>query len=225
MRRKILTLGLLAGLVFARGAQATLLDRGSGLIYDTVLNITWTQNANLCVTLGNCIPSPGPAGVMTWDNAKAWADNLVFDGFSDWRLATVSSTSPTTTPDKLQYGNRSGVRGERQRVGLHVLPEPERDFWQLQDRQSGRQWRSDSKQHSVRLLVGYGVPYPRRVGLRLRLWRPVPRRQVQRPRRLGRPPWRFGGGTRAGIGSVDGIGAVRVASGTAVAGSVIWLLG
>ncbi len=35
---------------------------------------------------------------MTWDSAKAWADNLVFGGFSDWRLANISSISPTTTP-------------------------------------------------------------------------------------------------------------------------------
>ena len=28
-------------------AQAELIDRGEGFIYDTVLNITWTQNANM----------------------------------------------------------------------------------------------------------------------------------------------------------------------------------
>ena len=28
-------------------AQATLIDRGGGLIYDSVLNVTWLQNANL----------------------------------------------------------------------------------------------------------------------------------------------------------------------------------
>ena len=49
--------------------------------------------------------------------------------------------------------------------------------------------------------------------------------RVDAHRRLGCPAWRFGGGPRTRIGSVVGIGAVRVARGTAVAGSVIWLLG
>lgn len=29
---------------------------------------------------------------MTWDNARAWADNLVWGGFSDWRLPTMVDT-------------------------------------------------------------------------------------------------------------------------------------
>jgi len=86
----------MVALLMAGKAQATLFDRGNGLIYDDVLNITWTQNANLCEALSNCIPGPG--GSMTWYNANLWAANLVFDGFSDWRLATISSTSPTLTP-------------------------------------------------------------------------------------------------------------------------------
>src|SRR5215831_2392708 len=96
MRRLLLSFGLLVVTLCARQAEATLIDRGNGLIYDTVLNITWTQNANLCVTLGNCIPGPG--GFMSFANANTWAANLVFGGFSDWRLANISSTSPTTTP-------------------------------------------------------------------------------------------------------------------------------
>ena len=33
-------------------AGATLIDRGGGLIYDTVLNITWLQDANYAQTMG-----------------------------------------------------------------------------------------------------------------------------------------------------------------------------
>lgn len=73
---KILIFGL--GLVFvsANTAQAALVDRGGGMIYDTDLNITWMANAN-----GN--------GMMTWHNALIWADNLTYGGYTDWRLPTT----------------------------------------------------------------------------------------------------------------------------------------
>ena len=90
MKRTILFVGILAALLFAGSAQATLFDRGNGLIYDDVLNITWTQNANLCVALNNCISSTN--GSMLLPNAVSWANNLVFGGFDDWRLARVSNT-------------------------------------------------------------------------------------------------------------------------------------
>lgn len=45
-------------------ANATLYDRGGGLIYDDVLNITWLQDANYA------------DGKMTWADADAWADGL-----------------------------------------------------------------------------------------------------------------------------------------------------
>jgi hypothetical protein len=93
MKKTILVLGLLAGLFFVRDAQATLIDRGSGLIYDTVLDITWVQDANLCVTLGNCVSSI--TGAMTWDDANAWATNLIYQGFDDWRLPTTTQPDPT----------------------------------------------------------------------------------------------------------------------------------
>ena len=68
---------------FGGNAFATLHDRGSGLIYDDVLNITWLQNANLAGTL------------LNWADANAWASGLVFDGLSGWRLARINTTSPT----------------------------------------------------------------------------------------------------------------------------------
>src|SRR5881397_3601644 len=74
----LLTLG------FAGGVSATLIDRGNGLIYDDVLNITWVQDADLCLTLGDCVNGDA-SGEMTWDDANTWAANLVYQGFSDWR--------------------------------------------------------------------------------------------------------------------------------------------
>ena len=56
-------------------ASATLLDRGPDLVYDDVLNITWTRNANLA-----------GSSELTWGDANTWAANLVFGGFDDWRL-------------------------------------------------------------------------------------------------------------------------------------------
>ena len=79
-------LGVLLFLVFASGAaQASLIDRGGGFIYDDVLDITWTQDANI-------------NGYNTWDNQVAWAAGLsIVDTrpgaggvtYSDWRLPTT----------------------------------------------------------------------------------------------------------------------------------------
>lgn len=63
-------------------AQATLYDRGHGLIYDDGLNVTWASNANI-------------NGLMDWNTAVTWAANLVYAGYSDWRLPTVSPVDPT----------------------------------------------------------------------------------------------------------------------------------
>jgi hypothetical protein len=46
--------------------------------YDTALNITWLADAG--------------AFSGTWDDSKAWADNLVVGAYSDWRLPTMVDT-------------------------------------------------------------------------------------------------------------------------------------
>ncbi|MDD5113014.1 MAG: PEP-CTERM sorting domain-containing protein [Methylobacter sp.] len=87
------TVALLAtGLVFGSTAQAALIDRGSGLIYDDILNITWLQDANYSKTSGY-----SGTGLMDWFTAKTWAANLVYHDsvrnvdYSDWRLPTTNS--------------------------------------------------------------------------------------------------------------------------------------
>lgn len=67
-------------------AQAELFDRGGGLIYDDALNITWLQDANYATTSGY-----DADGKMNWYSANTWAANLVYGGFDDWRLPTVSA--------------------------------------------------------------------------------------------------------------------------------------
>lgn len=65
-------------------ANATLLDRGGGLIYDDDFNITWLQDANYAQTSGY-----DADGLMNWNDAMTWAANLVYGGYDDWRLPTA----------------------------------------------------------------------------------------------------------------------------------------
>lgn len=85
---KSITLSALCAsiLVAASGAaQASLVDRGGGLIYDTALNVTWLQDANYARTSGY-----DADGFMSWDAATAWAGQLVYGGYDDWRLPGVA---------------------------------------------------------------------------------------------------------------------------------------
>ena len=66
-------------------ANAALINRGSGMIYDDVLDVTWLQDANYARTTGYDFD-----GLMSWDQATTWASNLTFGGYSDWRLPTLS---------------------------------------------------------------------------------------------------------------------------------------
>jgi hypothetical protein len=56
-------------------ANAALIDTGDGLIYDTVLDITWSQPDS----------SPRP-----WLDANDWAAGLTLGGVSGWRLPYIS---------------------------------------------------------------------------------------------------------------------------------------
>jgi PEP-CTERM motif len=73
---------MVSALGFAGSASATLLNRGPDLVYDDVLNVTWTRNATL----------PG-SSALVWADANTWAANLVFGGFDDWRLPYASVTA------------------------------------------------------------------------------------------------------------------------------------
>lgn len=86
MNKIALTLTI-AGLLSSGTVRAALLDRGGGLLYDTLLNVTWLQDANYAKTSGF-----DTDGLMDWDTAKIWASNLVYAGYSDWRLPTSDPT-------------------------------------------------------------------------------------------------------------------------------------
>ena len=93
-------------------ADATLIDRGQGMIYDTDLNITWLQDANYAKTshyqyeyysLSGLIPEmyqqvydpqwgtyySYKGNFRDWNDANRWVQNLVYGGFDDWRLPTT----------------------------------------------------------------------------------------------------------------------------------------
>jgi len=98
MRTKNCFLNLLAVattvIVFATPAQATLLDRdlnGDGVTdayFDTDLGITWLRDANYAKTSGYSAD-----GKMNWDTATKWASELVFGGYSDWRLPSTDGST------------------------------------------------------------------------------------------------------------------------------------
>jgi len=81
-------LGIMCAALLAFGltgvSNATLWDRGGGLIYDDVLDITWLQDADYAKTSGY-----DPDGYMNWYEAITWADQLVYGGYNDWRLPHV----------------------------------------------------------------------------------------------------------------------------------------
>lgn len=71
----------------AGSAQATLFDRGGGLIYDDVFNVTWLQDPYYARTSGY-----DADGKMGWTQAKDWVANLSYHDsvrgvdYTDWRL-------------------------------------------------------------------------------------------------------------------------------------------
>ena len=75
MRNKVFLIAF--GFLFTSGAsQAALYDRGSGLIYDADLNITWMQNANLASTNSFSLVGINANGSMDWNTANNWITAL-----------------------------------------------------------------------------------------------------------------------------------------------------
>jgi hypothetical protein len=68
-------------LLCAVPAHAELIVVGHGMVYDTQQNLTWLQDAMYARTSGY-----DSDGLLTWSDAQAWTDSLVYGGFDDWRL-------------------------------------------------------------------------------------------------------------------------------------------
>ena len=73
-------------LIFGYGGetQAALHNRGGGMIYDDVLDITWLWDANYAKTSGY-----DSDGLMNWYEAMAWVEQLNYGGYNDWRLPSA----------------------------------------------------------------------------------------------------------------------------------------
>lgn len=76
-------------------AHALLINLGMGMIYDDATNLTWLEDADYMETSGY-----GPRAV-TWTEALAWADGLVYGGYDDWRLP--AALEPNGTGPDLGY--------------------------------------------------------------------------------------------------------------------------
>jgi hypothetical protein len=87
-----LAIGVLALSIAPSPAQAALSIRPGGMVYDSVLNVTWLQDWNYAGTTGYTAPGALLGGKMSWDAANTWASNLVYGGHSDWRLPKVLDT-------------------------------------------------------------------------------------------------------------------------------------
>lgn len=69
---------------FTSLGNATLWDRGGGLIYDDYFNITWLQDANYAETSGY-----DEDGQMNWQAALGWVQQLEYRGYRDWYLPDI----------------------------------------------------------------------------------------------------------------------------------------
>jgi MYXO-CTERM domain-containing protein len=93
-----------AMMALASTAQASLINRGNGMIYDTVGNITWLADMNYAKTSGYTGTGVNATtGTMKWAAATLWANNLVYGGVRDWRLPTLN-TSDTSCSNSYNPG-------------------------------------------------------------------------------------------------------------------------
>jgi hypothetical protein len=79
-----LSLAVIVGI--SASVNAALVDRGVGMIYDTVLDITWLQDANYAQTSGYDSDAR-----MRWNDAVSWANQLEYGGLTKCCATKFSS--------------------------------------------------------------------------------------------------------------------------------------
>lgn len=146
MKKFLLFLYAIAMLTLYNGySYATLIDRGGGLVYDMVLDITWLQDAKYVQTSGDHWYF-----ALTWHDARTYVSNLVYydsvrDVFwDDWRLPSALNIDGTW-PDT-EYVTQSEM-GHLRWVGEHITEDNPGPFINLQDTYY---WLAESSE-------GYGV--------------------------------------------------------------------
>ena len=79
---------------FTVNAQASLIDRGNGMIYDTVLDITLLADANYAMTSGY-----DADGLLDWNAATSWTSNLSYNGITGWRMMSLNTDNDGTVAE------------------------------------------------------------------------------------------------------------------------------
>lgn len=124
---------LIVGMLAGSPVHAALMDRGGGMIYDTDLNITWLKDANYAKTSGY-----DSDGQMNWRAANAWASNLVYGGYSDWRLPTSDTCGGyNCTGSELGHLFYAELGGT---AGLSILSSGDPDLSLFQNIQPSLYW-------------------------------------------------------------------------------------
>ncbi|MGV1099915.1 Lcl domain-containing protein [Thiovibrio sp. JS02] len=103
MKKIIIGWGVVGAIFLQGNAQAVLIDRGNGLIYDEDTNLTWLQNANLAATNTFGVAGINPDGSMDWLTAQQWISAMNtanYLGYNNWRLpatdvSTLLNAGPT----------------------------------------------------------------------------------------------------------------------------------
>ena len=104
-------------LLFSVNVSAQLFDRGNGMVYDDVQNITWLANANYFAETAKPRFDKDRNGLTDWESAMKWAASLRYEGFNDWRLPTGSMNCQFNQPctegefGHLFYNELGGVHG------------------------------------------------------------------------------------------------------------------
>ena len=119
--KDVLKTGAMAAVVLALSgaADAALVSRGGGMVYDTTQKLTWLADMNHAHTSGYAAANataPFPHlqttvkdfGAMGWSAANTWADSLEYGGFDDWRMPGLNA-SDTSCPIERDLGPGIGV--------------------------------------------------------------------------------------------------------------------
>ena len=104
-----LSMFILFGLVLTSSAQATLIDRGNGLIYDDVNDISWTQVA-------------GDGVLRNWAGQVSWADGFSLAGFDDFRLPSIGELASL-------YGQLPGAAGSNKTGDISPFEDIQPNYW------------------------------------------------------------------------------------------------
>lgn len=114
-------------LLASNTVTAQLHDRGNGMIYDDVQNITWLANANYFAESANKGLDKDGDGLTNWTLAKRWAKNLRYAGYNDWRLPTGDLRCAVFQPctygefGHLFYNELGGIHG----VTIYASTDPD----------------------------------------------------------------------------------------------------